>query len=114
MKRLTDENALDENKKKTKNYLTMSLIGLAFKFLNWSKNPKDIWEALEEDFVPTEEYNRYELKEEFQQCTMEDDYSNPTDWFNHLDEINTKLSNIDWGNTSKERTTSNYRLGWVY
>ena len=34
MKRLTDENALDENKKKTKNYLTMSLIGLAFKFLN--------------------------------------------------------------------------------
>ena len=28
---------------------------------------------------------------------MEEDYSNLTDWFNHLDEINTKLNNIDGG-----------------
>ena len=26
-----------------------------------------------------------------------DSYDNPTDWFNHLDEINTKLNNIDGG-----------------
>ena len=37
---------------------------------------------------------------------MEDDHSNPTDWFNRLDEMNSKLSNI----TSKVKT-SNYRLG---
>ena len=28
---------------------------------------------------------------------MEDKYSNPTDWVNHLDEINTKFCNIDDG-----------------
>ena len=50
---------------------------------------------MEEEFAPTEEDDRYELEEELKRYTMEDDYSNPTDWFNCLDEINTKLSNID-------------------
>ena len=52
MEGLTDENASDEKKKKAKSYLTMSLTGKAFKFLNRSKNTKDIWEALEEEFAP--------------------------------------------------------------
>ena len=65
MEGLTDKIALDEKKKKAKSYLTMSLTGKVFKFLNQSKNPKDIWEALEEEFAPTEEDNRYELEEEF-------------------------------------------------
>ena len=30
-------------------------------------------------------------------CAIEDDYSNPTDWFNPLDEINMKISSIDGG-----------------
>ena len=64
MEGLTDENALEEKKKKAKSYLTMSLPGKAFKFLNQSKNSKDIWEALEEEFTPTEGDDRYELEEE--------------------------------------------------
>ena len=56
----------------------MSLTSKAFKFLNQSKNSKDIWEALEEEFAPTEEDNRYKLEEEFKQYAMKDDYSNPT------------------------------------
>ena len=50
-----------------------------------------------------EEDDRYEREEEFKQCTMEDDYSNPTDWFNRIDEINTKLSNIDGGKYTKNK-----------
>ena len=42
MEGLTDENASDGKKKKAKSYLTMTLIGKAFKFFNRSKNPKDI------------------------------------------------------------------------
>ena len=93
-----DKNALDEEKKKVKIYLTISLTGEEFKCLNRStKSPKEIWEALEEEFVPTEEDNMYELEEKFKYCTMEDNYSNLIYWFNRLDEINMKLSNIDGG-----------------
>ena len=93
MEGLTNSSALEDNKKKTKSYLTMSLTGNAFKSLNGSKNPKDIWEALEEEYTPMEEDDRYELGEAFKRCMME--YGNPTNWFNRLDEINTKSSNID-------------------
>ena len=44
-----------------------------------------------------EEDNRCELEEEFKQCTMEDDFSNLTEWLNCIDENNTNLSNIDGG-----------------
>ena len=94
---LTEKNAADDLKKKAKSYLTMSLTGKAFKFLNRSKEPKDIWDALEEEFAPTEEEDRYELEEEFKQCKMLDQYDNPTDWFNQLDEINTRIGNIEGG-----------------
>ena len=75
----------------------MSLTGKAFKFLNRSKNPKEIWLAFEEESTPTEEDDGYDLEEKLKQCLMENNYSNPTDWFNRIDEINTKLSNIDGG-----------------
>ena len=65
MEGLTDETSSDKKKKKAKSYLTMSLTGKGFKFLNRLKNPKEIWEALEEEFAPAEEDNRYELEEEF-------------------------------------------------
>ena len=91
MEGLTDENTSDEKKKKAKSYPTMSLAGKAFKFLIRSKNPKDIWEALVEEFAPTEEDDRYELEEKFKRCTMVDDYSNPTDWFDRIDEIKLQI-----------------------
>ena len=40
---LTESNAADDIKKKAKSYLTISLTGKAFKFLNRSKEPKEIW-----------------------------------------------------------------------
>ena len=82
VERLTDENASEKMKKKAKSYLTMSLTGKAFKLLNRSREPKDAWDALEEEFAPTEDENRYELEEEFKQCKMVNQYGNPTDWFN--------------------------------
>ena len=60
----------------------MSLTGKSFKFLNCSKEPKDVWDALEVEFALTEDEDRYELEEEFKQCKMIDQYGNPTDWFN--------------------------------
>ena len=108
---LRDENSLDKKKMKAKSYLAISQINKAFKFLYRLKNPKDIWEPLEEEFVPTKEDDRYELEQEFKRCTMEDDYSKPTDWFNRIDEINTKLSNINSGKYIKSEMISNCRLG---
>ena len=61
------------------------------------KNPKDIWEALEEEFAPTEEDDRYTEEDDIKQWMIEENYSNPTDWFNCIDEVNTKISNIDGG-----------------
>ena len=51
-------------KKKAKSYLTMSLTGKEFKFINRSKEPKEIWDALEEEFAPMDEEDQYELEEE--------------------------------------------------
>ena len=52
---LTDKNASDEKKKNAKNYLTMSLTGKAFRFINRSKKANEIWDALIDEFAPTEE-----------------------------------------------------------
>ena len=98
---LTDKNASDEKKKNAKNYLTMSLTGKAFRFINRSKKANEIWDALIDEFAPTEEEDRYELEQEFKQCLMEDPHANPTDWFNMLDEINARFSNIDDGKFQK-------------
>ena len=49
---LTDKSASDGMKKKAKCYLTMSLTGKAFKFLNRSKELKNIWDVLDEEFAP--------------------------------------------------------------
>ena len=73
----------------------MSLTGKAIEFANRSKNQKDIWEVLEEEYAPTEEDDRYELEVESKGCMMENTNGNSTDWFNRLDEIHTKLSNIE-------------------
>ena len=62
---LTVENATEEIQKKAKSYLTKSLTGKAFKFLNRSREPKDVYDALEEEFAPTEDEDRYEVEEEF-------------------------------------------------
>ena len=76
---LKDMNASDDIKKKAKSYLMMSLTRKAFKFLNCSKEPKDVWDALEEEFAPMEEEDRDKLEEEFKQCKMLDQYDNQMD-----------------------------------
>ena len=76
----------------------MSLTGKALKFLNWSKERKDVWDSLEEEFVPMEEEDRYELEEEIKQCKMIDQYNTPTDWFNQLNDINTRIETLKEGN----------------
>ena len=98
---LTDKNASDEKKKKAKNYLTMSLTGKAFRFINQSRNADEIWNALIDEYAPTEAEDRYDLEEEFKQCFMEDPHGNPTDWFNMLDEINSRFCNIENGKFQK-------------
>ena len=105
---LFDKNASEEMKKKAKSYLTNSLTGKVFKFLNRSREPKDIQDALEEEFAPTEDEDRYELEEEFKQCKMVDQYGNFRVQFNQLDEINTKIGNIERGKYTK--TDDNIKL----
>ncbi len=100
-KGLMEEGADEKSKTSAKNCLTMSLTGKAFRFVNQTKSAKEIWEALKDEYAPTEEEDRYELEQEFKQCTMESNTSNPTDWFNMLDEINARFSNIEGGNFSK-------------
>ena len=105
---LTDENASEEMKKKAKSYPTMSLTGKAFKFLNRLREQKDVWDALEEEFAPMEDEDRYELEEEFKKCKMVDQYCNLTDWFTQLHEINIKIGNIKGDNYIK--TNDNIKL----
>ena len=70
MEGLTDSNAtIEKKKKKANSNLTMYLTGKAFKFSNRSKNCKDIWETLEEEYAPREANNRDELEEEFKRWT---------------------------------------------
>ena len=59
---LTDSTAAEDKKKNAKIYRTLSLTGKTFKYLNRSNNQKEIWEALEVKYVPTEEDDRYELE----------------------------------------------------
>ena len=73
----------------------MALFRKAFKFLNRLKEPKVVWDTLEEEFAPMEEEDCYKLEEKIKQCKMSDQYDNPTDWFNQLDEINTRIGIID-------------------
>ena len=76
---LTEENASKEHKTGAKNYLTMSLTGKASRFINQAKKASEIWEALKDEYAPTEEEDHYELEQEFKQCLMENQYTNPTD-----------------------------------
>lgn len=80
----------------------MSLTGKAFRFISRSKEAYEVWNALMDEFAPTEAEDRYELEEEFKQCIMEDAHGNPTDWFNKLDEINSRFSNIEDGKFQKD------------
>ena len=57
---------------------------------------------LESTPPPTEAEVRYELEEEFKQYIVEDVHGNPIDWFNKLDKINSKLSNIEVGKFQKD------------
>lgn len=98
---LISESASKDSKTSAKNYLTMSLTGKAFRFVNQTKTACEIWEALKDEYAPTEEEDRYELEQEFKQCMMESNNSNPTDWFNMLDQINARFSNIENGKFMK-------------
>ena len=62
---LTSESASKDSKTSAKNYLTMSLTGKAFRFVNQTKTACEIWEALKDEYAPTEEEDRYELEQEF-------------------------------------------------
>ena len=99
---LTEKDASDEKKKNAKNYLTMSLTGKAFRFISRSKKANEVWNALMDEYAPTEAEDRYELEEEFKKCVMDDAQGNPTDWFNKLDEINSRFSNIEDGKFQKD------------
>ena len=98
---LTKSDASKEHQTSAKNYLTMLLTGKAFRFINQTKKANEIWEALKDEYAPTEEEDRYELEQEFKQCVMENNQSNPTDWFNMLDEINARFNNIENGKYQK-------------
>ena len=76
--------------------------------MNCLREPKDVWDTLEEDFAPTEDEDCYELEEEFKQGKMVDQYGNPTDWFIQLEEINAKMGNIEGGKYTK--TDDNIKL----
>jgi len=99
---LMEKDASDEKKKNAKNYLTMSLTGKAFRFISRSKKANEVWNALMDEYAPTEAEDRYELEEEFKKCVMDDAQGNPTDWFNKLDEINSRFSNIENGKFQKD------------
>ena len=79
----------------------MSLTGKVFKLLNRSREPKDVWDAFGEEFASTEEDDRYKLEEEFKQCKIVDQYGYPMDWLNQLDEIKTRIGNIEGGKYTK-------------
>ena len=64
-------------------------------------NLKDVWDILEKKFDLMEEEDCYKLEEEFKQCKMIDQFGDSTDWFNQLDDGNTRKENIEGSKHTK-------------
>ena len=67
------------------NFLTMSLSGEAFSFVENSDNAGEVWAELVEEYAPTDDNQIFDLQEEFLKCTLASDDENPVMWFKRLE-----------------------------
>ena len=95
---LTDfANPLVTDKMKTDalNFLTMSLSGEAFSFVENSDNAGEVWNELTEEYAPTDDNQIFDLQEEFLKCHLISEDENPVMWFKRLEYVNSRLRAID-------------------
>ena len=91
----SDENVTDKMKSDALNFLTMSLSGDAFSFVENAENSGEVWSELEEEYAPTDDHQIFDLQEEFLKCHLSSDDENPVMWFKRLEYLNSRLRAID-------------------
>jgi len=97
-KALTDPQHVDVDKKMESdalNFLTMSLSGDAFSFVENAESAGDVWQELIEEYEPTDDNQIFDLQEEFLKCNLLKEEENPIMWFKRLEYINARLRAID-------------------
>ena len=76
------------------NFLTLSLSGVAFAYVENANSAKECWDDLLEEYEPKGDMDAYDLAEEFTKCVLQDKLENPTLWFKRLEYINQRLRAI--------------------
>ena len=97
-KALTDPNHAEVDEKMRSdalNFLTMSLCGDAFSFVENADSAAEVWAELIEEYQPTDDNQIFDLQEEFLKCMLLKEEENPVMWFMRLEYINARLRAID-------------------
>ena len=92
---LGENKATAKQKSDAMSFLTMSLTGKAFAFVEDATDPHVVWCELNDEFEPCEEVDIYDLQEEFTRCKLKSNRENPTMWFKRLDHLNDRLRKVD-------------------
>ena len=104
---LTEENASDKQKGDALAFLTMSLCGEAFDFVEHAETPKEAWEELLEEYAPSSNEDAYSVAESFSKCKLFYPTENPVKWFKRLQHLNQVLGEI---NKKKKKTNEDLKL----
>ena len=60
----------DKQKSDALNFLTLSLSGVAFAYVENASSAKECWDDLLEEFEPKSDMDAYDLAEEFTKCVL--------------------------------------------
>ena len=91
----SDPKVTDKMKSDALNFLTMSLSGDAFSFVENADNSGEVWMELVDEYAPSDDNQIFDLQEEFLKCNLVSDEVNPMMWFKRLEYINSRLRAID-------------------
>ena len=91
----SDPKVTEKMKNDALNFLTMSLSGEAFSFVENADNSGDVWTELMEEYAPSDDNQIFDLQEEFLKCNLVSDDENPMFWFKRLEYFNSRLRAID-------------------
>ena len=87
----TNPKVTEKMKSDTLNFLTMSLSGDAFSFVENADNSGEVWTKLVDEYAPSDDNQIFDLQEEFLKCNLVSDEENPMMWFKRLEYINSRL-----------------------
>ena len=97
----------DKQKKDALSFLTLSLCGEAFDFIEHADSAKEAWDELLEEYAPSSNEDAYSVAESFTKCKLLYPSENPIKWFKRLQHLNQLLGEID---KSKKKTQEDLKL----